>query len=61
MCLINKKKRKKSRQILGYISEMSNSNSESSSTDIDESKSIQDNKKQRINLKVMFIKKRNRW
>ena len=51
MCLINKKNRKKSKKILGYISEMSNSNSESSSTDSDESKSIQDNKKQRINFK----------
>ena len=46
MCLVNKFK-----EILGYISEMSNSNSESSLTNSDDSVYIQNKKKQKITIK----------
>ena len=61
MDLINKRKKKKSKQILGSISEMSNSNSEAFSTEVMKVNLFKIIKNKRLLLKVIFIKKRNRW
>ena len=51
VCLVNKFKENKIKKVLCYISEMSNSNSESSLTNSDDSVYIQNKKKQKITIK----------
>ena len=50
VCLVNKFKKKKSKKVLCYISDMRKLNSESSSTNSDDIVSIPNNKKQKITI-----------
>ena len=61
LSLVKKFRKKKSKKVLSYISDMSNSNSVYSSSDSDDSVSSPNNKKPKVITKGNGYKKRNRW